>query len=62
MDVYRELYYKLFAAMADAAEALENGKPLAAKNLLIAAQREAEERFLSAEGAADIEEESPKDE
>lgn len=49
MNIYKDLYYKLFAVMADAAESLENNEPLAAKKVLIAAMREAEEIVLSAE-------------
>ena len=49
MELYRELYYKLFAAMSDAVEALENGEPIAAKKALIAAMREAEERVIAGE-------------
>lgn len=48
MELYRELYYKLFAAMADAVEALEKGDPLQARDILIAAQQKAEERVLDA--------------
>ena len=46
MDFYRRMYYKLFAAMADATEALEAQKPETAKEILITAQQEAEEEFL----------------
>lgn len=49
MEIYRELYYKLFAAMADAVEALERNEPAGARNALIAAMQEAEETILSAE-------------
>ena len=49
MNIYKDLYYKLFAVMADATESLENNEPLAAKKVLIAAIREAEEIVLSAE-------------
>ena len=49
MSLYRELYYKLFAAMADAVEDLEAGKCEEACVRLIKAQREAEERYISAE-------------
>ena len=47
MDFYRRMYYKLFAAMADATEAIEAIQPEKAKLILIAAQQEAEEAFLS---------------
>lgn len=49
MNFYKDLYFKLFAVMADAEESLENNEPLAAKKVLIAAMREAEEIVLSAE-------------
>ena len=39
--------------LADAVEALENNEPVAAKKLLIAAMREAEERVVSAEEVND---------
>ena len=48
MNVYRELYYKLFGAIADAVESLERNEPAAAKKTLIAAMREAEEAVLTA--------------
>ena len=50
MNLFKELYYKLFAALADAVEALENGDPLLARDILIAAQQEAEERYIEAGG------------
>ena len=49
MNFFKELYFKLFAVMADAVESLENNEPLAAKKVLIAAMREAEEIVISAE-------------
>ncbi len=49
MELYKELYFKLVAAMADAVEALENREPDAAKQLLISAQQEAEEQVIAAE-------------
>lgn len=49
MGIYRELYYKLFGAAADAVESLERNEPIAAKNTLITAMREAEERVISEE-------------
>ena len=49
MNFYRDLYYKLFAVMADAAESLEHNEPIAAKKVLIAAMQEAEEIVISAE-------------
>lgn len=49
MPDYKKLYFKLFAAMADAVEALEQGKFVFARERLIAAQQEAEEVHLSEE-------------
>ncbi len=46
---YRALYFKLFAAMADAVEDLERDDPAAARKRLIAAQQEAEEVCISEE-------------
>ena len=47
MPDYKKLYFKLFAAMADAVEHLENGQPFLAKDRLIQAQQEAEEEYIS---------------
>ena len=49
MNCYKDLYYKLFAVMADAVESLENNEPIAAKKVLLAAMRDAEEIVISAE-------------
>ena len=49
MNFYRDLYYKLFAVIADAVESLENNEPIAARKVLIAATQEAEEIVISAE-------------
>ena len=49
MYFFRDLYFKLFAVMADAVEALENGDALYAKKILIAAMQEAEEMYISAQ-------------
>ena len=46
---YQKLYFRLFAAVADAVEALEQNKSERAKELLIRAQQETEELYLSAE-------------
>lgn len=48
MNLYKELYFKLFAVMADAVEALEKGDADYARKILIAAEQEAEEIYLSA--------------
>ncbi|MGM9619127.1 MAG: hypothetical protein ACI3W8_04760 [Oscillospiraceae bacterium] len=47
MPDYETLYFRLFAAAADAVEALERLDIGRAKELLIQAQQEAEERYLS---------------
>lgn len=49
MPNYKELYFLLFAAAADAVEDLEAGDPEKARQRLIQAQQEAEERYLSGE-------------
>lgn len=49
MDLYRELYYRLFAVISDAVESLENEEPIAAKKMLLSAMRYAEERVITAE-------------
>ena len=49
MNLYESLYYKLFAAIADAVESLEHSEPLAARKALIAAMRDAEETVVSVE-------------
>ena len=48
MNLYKDLYFKLFAVVADAVEALEKGEPEYAKKILIAAEQEAEEIYVSA--------------
>ena len=45
---YKQLYFHLFAAVADATEALEQGAPARAKELLIEAMQAAEEQYLNA--------------
>ena len=47
MPNYKRLYFKLFAAIADAVEELEQQNYGAAKELLIRAQQEAEEDYIS---------------
>ncbi len=47
MNLYKYLYYKLFAAMADAVESLEQSEPSAATKTLISAMRNAEELIVS---------------
>lgn len=49
MPDYKALYFKLFAALADAVEDLEQGRPFLAKERLIRARQEAEEAYLNQE-------------
>lgn len=49
MSLYRELYYKLFAAMAVAVEDIEQANYGKALQRLIIAQQKAEELCISAE-------------
>ena len=44
---YKELYFQMFAASADAVELLEQGRPERAKEILIEAQQAAEEKILA---------------
>ena len=46
---YRQLYYQLFAAMADAVVLLEQKQPERAREALIEAQRRAEEAVIAEE-------------
>ena len=46
---FEKLYFHLFGAMADAVEALEKKEYEKAKEILIAAQQEAEEKYIDAE-------------
>ena len=48
MSIYRELYFYLFAALADAVDLLERGDTAGARQLLISAQQTAEERIVDA--------------
>ena len=47
MPDYKKLYFKLFAAMADAVEAIEAEHYEKAREFLIQAQQEAEEEYIS---------------
>lgn len=49
MPDYKKLYFKLFRAIADAAELMEAHNYEAAWWLLVAVQQEAEEMYLSEE-------------
>ncbi len=53
MDLYKQLYLKLFNRVTDALILLDREETTSANNLLILAQQEAEERYLDAgEGEA----------
>ena len=47
-EIYRELYFHLFNQITDALCAMEAQNYGAAKDILIRAQQDAEERYLSA--------------
>lgn len=49
MTDYKSLYFRLFAAAADAVAALERLDIGTAKELLVRAQQEAEEQYLTEE-------------
>lgn len=49
MPDYQALYFKLFAAMADAVEQIEETNYGLARQTLIVAQQQAEEEYLSQE-------------
>lgn len=46
MPDYQKLYFQLFAAMADAVEAIEADNDGTARDILIRAQQDAEEQYL----------------
>ena len=49
MPDYKELYFHLFGVLADAVEALEDGKAETAREMLILAQQQAEDVYLENE-------------
>lgn len=49
MQDYRALYFQLFGAVADAVEHMENENYGLARQMLIAAQQQAEEEYISME-------------
>lgn len=49
MQNYKELYFKLFGAVADALEHMEQDNYGLARERLISAQQEAEEQYISQE-------------
>ena len=48
---YKAMYFHLFGVMADVVEELETGNVWSAKELLITAMQEAEERYIKDEDA-----------
>ena len=48
-ELYKNLYFHLFNQITDALEALEKQNYGEARDILIRAQQEAEERYLNAE-------------
>ena len=48
---YKEMYLRLFNRVTDALELLDRGEADRARELLISAQREAEEMFIAQPGA-----------
>ena len=49
MQTYRELYFRLFRALRDATELLEQGNVISALDFMIQAQQEAENAHLDAD-------------
>jgi len=47
MSSYKTLYFKLFSAITDALEAIENEDPWLAYKRLMLAQQETEEEYIS---------------
>ena len=50
MNGYKEIYLRLFNRVTDALELLDRGEADRARELLISAQREAEEMFITQPG------------
>ena len=48
-QTYRELYFRLFGAMAQATEYIEQGNVMLAYECLVSAQQEAEEAYLESD-------------
>lgn len=46
MPDFERLYFKLFAALADAVEAIEHNEVSKARKILIRAQQDAEEAYI----------------
>ncbi len=47
-ELYKQMYYKLFNAVTDAIEAIDNGYASTSRDILIQAQQNTEEIFISA--------------
>lgn len=47
--LYKKLYLKLFNAVTDAIELMEEGRPMTAKDLLVRAQQDCEELYIRQE-------------
>ena len=47
--LYKKLYLKLFNAVTDAIALVDEGRPMTAKDVLIMAQHDCEELFISQE-------------
>jgi hypothetical protein len=54
INVYRNMYYKLFNAITDALNALEQGDTEQAREVLITAQQTTEELYMRAGGRNQI--------
>ena len=48
-EIYKKMYLRLFNRVTDAIELIKEGKGAQAEELLIAAQQETEEIYISAE-------------
>ena len=44
---FEALYFRCFAAMADAVDALDENRPAKARDILISAQQQAEEAYIN---------------
>ncbi|MBQ7895843.1 MAG: hypothetical protein IJ364_04730 [Oscillospiraceae bacterium] len=46
-ELYKQMYYKLFNAVTDAIEAIDKGELSPARDILVSAQQQTEELFIS---------------
>lgn len=46
-ELYKQMYYKLFNAVTDAIEAIDNGQASNCRDILVQAQQNTEETFIS---------------